>query len=163
MFGHLLPLQLCKSIVAALTASLSHGSTVLASASWTGGCRQCRTSRDLDHEVRVDLILGSTLAVPGHHVPPILSLGGLVARRTASSAHRVSTSYKCAQRVHASAPLIEAPGVENGTPAWPRCQATPACRHTSAGGRPWPPGLALLYSSADQAGLWNFVLQNVTI
>ena len=32
---------------------------------------------------------------------------------------------------------------------WPHAQAMPACGHTSAGGRPWPPGLASLYSSAD--------------
>ena len=59
---------------------------------------------DLDHEVRVDLMLGNELAVPGLHIPPILSLGGLAARRTSSSAHRVSTSYKCAQAGQASAP-----------------------------------------------------------
>ena len=52
---------------------------------------------DLDHEVRVDMMLGIALAVPGHHIPPIMSLGGLAARRTSSSAHRVSTSYKGAQ------------------------------------------------------------------
>ena len=52
---------------------------------------------DLDHEVRVDMMLGIALAVPGHHMPPSLSLGGLAARRTSSSAHRVSTSYKGAQ------------------------------------------------------------------
>ena len=68
---------------------------------------------DLDHEVRVDMMLGIALAVPGHHIPPSLSLGGLAARRTSSSAHRLSTSYKCAQRVHASAPSIEAPRGEN--------------------------------------------------
>ena len=57
---------------------------------------------DLDHEVRVDLMLGIALGVPGHHIPPMLSLGGLAARRTSSSAHRVSTSYKGAQPGQAS-------------------------------------------------------------
>ena len=48
-------------------------------------------------EVRVDMMLGIALAVPGHHIPPIMSLGGLAARRTSSSAHRSPTSYKGAQ------------------------------------------------------------------
>ena len=47
----------------------------------------------LTHEVRVDLMLGIALAVPCHHIPPSLSLGVLAARRTSSSAHRLSTSY----------------------------------------------------------------------
>ena len=80
---------------------------------------------DLDHEVRVDMMLGIALAVPGHHIPPIMSLGGLAARRTSSSAHRVSTSYKGAQAVHASAPSIEAPRVEKGIVAWPSHAAMP--------------------------------------
>ena len=55
--------------VAALTASLSHVSTVLASASWTGLKADVNAVRpDLDHEVRVDLMLGSALVVPGHHI-----------------------------------------------------------------------------------------------
>ena len=41
---------------------------------------------DLDHEVLANIILGSALVVPGHHFPPILSLGGLAARRALSSA-----------------------------------------------------------------------------
>jgi len=57
---------------------------------------------DLDHEVRVDLMLGIAPGMPGHHIPPMLSLGGLAARRTSSSAHRVSTSYKCAKAGQAS-------------------------------------------------------------
>ena len=80
---------------------------------------------DLDHEVRVDMMLGIALVVPGHHIPPSLSLGGLAARRTSSSAHRVSTSYKGAQAVHASAPSIEAPRVEQGIVAWPSHAAMP--------------------------------------
>ena len=44
-------------------------------------------------EVRVDMMLVIALAVPGHHIPPILSLGGLAVRRTSSSAHRSPTSY----------------------------------------------------------------------
>ena len=80
---------------------------------------------DLDHEVRVDMMLGIALALPGHHVPLSLSLGGLAARRTSSSAHRSSTSHKCAQRVHASAPAIEAPRVEKGIVAWPSHAAMP--------------------------------------
>ena len=52
---------------------------------------------DLDHEVRVDMMLGIALASPGHRIPPILRLGGLAARRTSSSAHRSPTSYKGAQ------------------------------------------------------------------
>ena len=43
------------------------------------------------------MMLGIALALPGHRIPPILRLGGLAARRTSSSAHRVSTSYKGAQ------------------------------------------------------------------
>ena len=42
-------------------------------------------------EVRVDMMLVIALAVPGHHIPPILSLGGLAARCTSSSAHRLVT------------------------------------------------------------------------
>ena len=37
----------------------------------------------------------ATLSLQLNHAT--LSLGGLAARRTSSSAHRVSTSYKCAQ------------------------------------------------------------------
>ena len=80
---------------------------------------------DLDHEVRVDMMLGIALVLPGHHIPPILRLGGLAARRTSSSAHRSSMSHKCAQRVHASAPAIEAPRVEKGIVAWPSHAAMP--------------------------------------
>ena len=36
--------------------------------------RQNAVRLDLDHEVRVDLMLGIALAVPGHHIPLILSL-----------------------------------------------------------------------------------------
>jgi len=82
----------------------------MASAGWTALEAAVNAVRpDLDHDVRVDLMLGIALAVPGHHIPPILSIGGLAARRTSSSAHRVSTSYKCVQRGTASAPSIEAP------------------------------------------------------
>ena len=35
---------------------------------------------DLDHEVRVDMMLGIALAVPGHHIPPIMSLAPWRAR-----------------------------------------------------------------------------------
>ena len=82
---------------------------------------------DLDHEVRVDMMLGIALAVPGHHIPLILSLGGLELRgRTSSSAHRVSTSYKGAQLGGlASAPSIEARRVEQGLAAWPSHAAMP--------------------------------------
>ena len=47
---------------------------------------------DLDHDVRVDLMLGIALAVHGHHIPSLLSLGGLAARRTSSSACLLYTS-----------------------------------------------------------------------
>ena len=36
-------------------------------------------------EVRVDMMLGIALALPDHHIPPVLSLGGLAARHTTSS------------------------------------------------------------------------------
>ena len=71
------------------------------------------------------MMLGIALVLPGYHIPPILRLGGLVARRISTSAHRVSTSYKCAQRVHDSAPSIEALCVENGITAWPSHAAMP--------------------------------------
>ena len=81
---------------------------------------------DLDHEVRVDMMLGIALALPGHHIPPSLSLGGLAARRTSSSAHRSPTSYKGAQNSGlASAPSIEARRVEKGLAAWPSHAAMP--------------------------------------
>ena len=98
---------------------------------------------DLDHEVRVDMMLGIALALPGHHIPPVLSLGGLAARRTSSSAHRVSTSYKCAQRVHDSAPSIEAPRVEN---------VMAACA-SHAGMRPYISGRAAVASRPGIAAL----------
>ena len=105
--------------VAALTASLSHMSRL----SWhrQAGLEAAVNAvrPDLDHEVRVDMMLGIALAVPGHHIPPIMRLGGLAARRTSSAAHRSPTSYKCVQAVHASAPAIEAPRVENVMAAWP--------------------------------------------
>ena len=114
---------------------------------------------DLDHEVRVDMMLGIALAVPGqHHTPPILSLGGLAARRTSSSAHRVSTSYKCAQAVHASAPAIEAPRVEN---------VMAACA-SHAGMRPYISGMAAVASRprlavpvGRSAGSRHFVLKTL--
>ena len=90
--------------------------------------------QDLDHEVRVDMMLGIALAVPGHHIPPMLSLGGLAARRTSSSAHRVSTSYKGAQ-LGAGLSSVDR-GATQGLAAWP--SSSPPCGHTSAGGRPWP-------------------------
>ena len=83
-------------------------------------------------EVRVDMMLGIALALPGHHIPPILRLGGLAARRTSSSAHRSSTSHKCAQRVHDSAPSIEAPRVENVMAA---CASHAGMRPAPATGR----------------------------
>ena len=113
---------------------------------------------DLDHEVRVDMMLGIALALPGHHIPPSLSLGGLAARRTSSSAHRVSTSYKCAQRVHYSAPSIETPRVE---------KVMAACA-SHAGMRPCISGRAAVASRprlavlvGGSAGLWTFVLKTL--
>ena len=98
---------------------------------------------DLDHEVRVDMMLGIALALPGHHIPPSLSLGGLAARRTSSSAHRSSTSHKGAQAVHASAPSIEAPRVEN---------VMAACA-SHAGMRPYISGRAAVASRPGIAAL----------
>ena len=113
---------------------------------------------DLDHEVRVDMMLGIALALPGHHIPPVLSLGGLAARRTSSSAHRVSTSYKCAQRVHDSAPSIEEPRVEN---------VMAACA-SHAGMRPYISGSATVASRprlavpvGRSAGSRHFVLKTL--
>ena len=76
--------------------------------------------------VSVDIMLGIALAVPGHHIPPIMSLGGLAARRTSSSAHRSPTSYKGAQ-LGAGLGSVErgATPVEQGLAAWPSRQATP--------------------------------------
>ena len=44
----------------------------------------------LDHEVRVDMMLGIALAVPSHQIPPILSLGGLAER--CANHHPISSS-----------------------------------------------------------------------
>ena len=66
----------------------------------------------LDHAVRVEMKLATARARPVHHMPQFRSLGWLAARRTASPAHRSPTSYKVRKRGPASAPSIEAPGVE---------------------------------------------------
>ena len=93
-------------------------------------------------------------------IPSILSLGGLAARRTSSSAHRLSTSYKCAQWVPASAPSIEAPRVENVMAAWPRHAAM----------QPYISGRAAVASRsrlaafiADRRGSRTFVLKTLQI
>ena len=116
--------------------------------------------QDLDHEVRVDMMLGIALGVPGQHIPPSLSLGGLAARRTSSSAHRVSTCHKCAQRVHASAPSIEAPRVEKGIVAWPSHAAMPLyiSGRAAVASRP-----GVEAPSVRSAGSRHFVSQNVTL
>ena len=143
--------------VAALTASLSHVSTVLASAGWMEAAVNA-VRPDLDHEVRVDMMLGIALALPGYHIPPSLSLGGLAARRTSSSAHRSPTSHKGAQAVHASAPSIEAPRVEKGIVAWPSHAAMPLyiSGRAAVASRP---GIAALIGRS--AGSRHFVLKTL--
>lgn len=91
---------------------------------------------DLDHEVRVDMMLGIALALPGHRIPPILRLGGLAARRTSSSAHRVSTSYKGAQLGDSLR------SVDQG-----------ATRRTGSGGMPWPSHAAMPPDSSGRAAV----------
>jgi len=115
---------------------------------------------DLDHEVRVDMMLGIALVLPGHHIPPSLSLGGLAARRTSSSAHRVSTSHKGAQlgarlsSVDRGARCREG----SGRMAKPRRHAA---RHQREGGR----GLQARRRSPERpiGGIVDFRLTNVTM
>jgi len=115
---------------------------------------------DLDHEVRVDMMLGIALALPGHHIPPSLSLGGLAARRTSSSAHRVSTSYKGAQ-LGARLSSVDRGTTRrtgSGRVAKPRRHAA---RHQREGGR----GLQARRRSPERpiGRIAAFRLKNVTI
>ena len=113
---------------------------------------------DLDHEVRVDMMLGIALAVPGHHIPPIMSLGGLAARRTSSSAHRVSTSYKCAKAGQASRSSRAALCCASWTGTRPQVSAVSP---TTEPGHAVPCWLGIAALTVRSAGSRHFVLKTL--
>ena len=114
---------------------------------------------DLDHEVRFDMMLGIALAMPGHHIPSIMSLGGLSARRTSSSAHHLSTSYKCAKAGQASRSSRAALCCASWTGTRPQVSAVSP---TTEPGHAVPCWLGIAALIVRSAGSRHFVSQNVT-
>ena len=103
---------------------------------------------------------------------PLQGLGrGIICRGSAALAgllraaqlHQLTARKRLtqsAQRVHASASSIEAPGVENVMPAWPHHAAMPPCTSGRAAVASRPRLAALV---ADRRGSRTFVLKTLQI